>query len=113
MAVVLNLHENFDHQMNIEGQPVMHTVFGHDPGLWTANFVGIGVVIAISGMELTARSLRRSPGPGIIAMVLGSLLCVYSLFGLLYGVIAIAPIGVLMILSGLPVERQEVVQVAP
>ena len=114
MSVVLNLHENFDHEMNIEGQPVMHTVFGRDPGLWTANFLVIGTAIAICVIELAVRSHRRSAQPGVVAIVFGSLLCVYSLFGLFYGVAAIAPIGVLMILSGLPVEpQQEMVTRAP
>ena len=106
MSVVLNLHENFDNQMNIEGQPVMHTVFGRDPGLWVANFVGIGTAIAICVVELAVRSHRRSVQPGIVSIVFGSVLCLYSFFGLLYGVVAIAPIGAFLILSGLPVEPQ-------
>jgi hypothetical protein len=107
MSVVLNLHRNFDHELNIAGQPIMHTVFGHAPGLWTANFVGIVTVIGISKVELAVRSHQKSRGPGTIAVVLGSLLCMYSIFGLLYGVAAIAPIGVLMILSGLSVKQQQ------
>jgi hypothetical protein len=102
----MSLHENFDHQLTIQGQPVMHTVFGHDPGLWTANFVGIGAAIAVCVVELAVRSHRRSAGPGIVALVVGSLLCVYSFFGLLYGVAAIAPIAILMILSGVTVQPE-------
>ncbi len=105
MVVVLSLHVDPDNQRNIEGQLVMHTVYVRDPGLWLANFLGIGSAILIAAVELAVRTRRKSDRPGLCAIVIGSLLCMYSLFGLLYGVAAIAPIGAMLILSGLPLAR--------
>ncbi len=106
ILVVLNLHVDPDNQRNIAGQLVMHTVYVRDPGLWVANFVGVGSAIVVAAVELALRTRRRSARPGPVAFVVGSFLCLYSLFGLLYGVAAIAPIGVMVIVSGLPVARQ-------
>ncbi len=106
MLVVLNLHVDPDNQRNIDGQLVMHTLYGRDSGLWLANFFGIGLAIFGVAVELAIRARTRSPRPGIVALALGTLLCLYSLFGLLYGIIAIAPIGILIIVSGTPVTRK-------
>ncbi len=106
MLVVLNLHLNLDHLTNIDGQPVMRTLYAHDPQLWIANFLGIGAAVAGAVVELAVRTHRRSTNDGVAAIILGSLLCLYSLFGLLYGIAAVAPIGVMVLLSGQPVRRQ-------
>jgi hypothetical protein len=84
----------------------MRTVYARDSALWLANFFAIGAAIAVAFIELAVRTLRRSDRPGVIAYVLGSILCVYSLFGLLYGVAAVGPIGLMLIVSGIPVSRQ-------
>ena len=106
MLVVLNLHVNPDNLRNIEGQSFMHTVYARDPGLWLANFLGIASAIAVAAVELAVRTHRKSDQAEIIAFVLGSLLCVYSLFGVLYGLATIAPIRVMVFVSGVPVARQ-------
>lgn len=106
MLIVLHLHVNPDHRTNINGQPVFSTVYARDPGFWLANFAGVAAAIVVAAIELGARSLHGSNRPGLVAMVLGGLLCAYSLFGLLYGIAAIAPIGAMIILSGTGIARQ-------
>ncbi len=107
MLVVLNLHVDPDNQRTMEGQLVMHTVYVRDPGLWLANFLGIGAVIVVAAVELAVRTRRNSDRPGLCAIVMGSLLCVYSLFGWVYGVAAVAPIGAMVIVSGRAVMRAQ------
>jgi len=106
MSVVINLHVNPDHLRDIEDRPIMHTVYARDSGLWLANFLAVGSVIAVAAVELAIRSHHESSRPGVAALVLGSLLCVYSLFGLLYGLVAVAPIGVMILMAGLPVSQE-------
>ena len=115
MLVILNLHVNPEDLRNIESQPVMHTVYARDSGLWLANFLTIGSAIVVAAVELAIRTRHKSDRPGVIAFVLGSTLCAYSLFGWLYGLAAIAPIGVMVIVSGVSVSRQTqaVTQAAP
>ena len=106
VLVVLHLHVNPDNLRDVQGQPIFRTVYARDPGLWVANFVGIGVAVAIAAIELVVRTARRNQGPSVVAIVLGALLCLYSLFGLLYGIVAVAPIGIMLILSGRSVAPQ-------
>ena len=107
MSIVINLHVNPDHLRDIEGRPVMHTVYARDSGLWLANFLAVGSAIAVAAVELALRKHHESSRPGVVALVLGSLLCVYSLFGLLYGLVAIGPIGVMILVSGVPVPQEQ------
>jgi hypothetical protein len=86
----------------------MQTAYARDPGLWLANFFAIGVVVAVAVVDLAVRTHRRNEQTGVVAYVLGVLLCAYSLFGLLYGVAAIAPIGLMIIVSGIRMTRQRV-----
>ncbi len=106
MLVVINLHVNPDHLRDIEGRSIMHTMYARDTGLWLANFLAIGSAIAVAAVELAIRTHHESGRPGVVALVLGALLCVYSLFGLLYGLVAVAPIAVMILVSGLPVSQE-------
>jgi hypothetical protein len=106
VLVVVHLHVNPNHLTNNNGQPVYLTVYARDPGLWLANFTGIGTAVVVSAVELAERWHRKNTRYGLIATILGGLLCAYSLFGLLYGVAAIAPIGVMLILSGVAIRKQ-------
>jgi hypothetical protein len=108
LLVVLCLHVNPDNLRDVHGQSVFRTVYARDPGLWVANFVGIGSAIVLAAVELAVRTQRKSRTPGVVAIVLGALLCVYSLFGLLYGIAAVAPIGVMLIASGRAMARRGV-----
>jgi hypothetical protein len=108
LLVVLRLHVNPNNLRDVHGQPVFRTVYARDPGLWVANFVGIGTAIVLAAVELAVRTQRKSKGPGVVAIALGALLCLYSLFGLLYGIAAVAPIGVMLIVSGRGMARRRV-----
>ncbi len=105
MVLVLTLRVNPADLRTMSGQPVTHTVFSDDPALWVANFVGIALVLAIAALELVSRARLRRTAAGSISLLLGSLLCLYSLFGLGYGVAAIAPIGAMVVASGTAVSR--------
>jgi hypothetical protein len=106
MVLVLTLQVNPADQRTTEGLPVTHTVFSDEPILWVVNFVGIALVLAIAALELVSRARLGKTAAGSISLVLGSILCVYSLFGLGYGVAAIAPIGAMVIASGTAVSRR-------
>jgi len=105
MVLVLTLQVNPAHVLNEQGQPVTHTVFSDQPVLWVANFVGIALVLVVAALELLSRARLARTAAGSISLVLGSILCLYSLFGLGYGIAAIAPIGGLVIASGSAVSR--------
>lgn len=60
--------------------------------VWIAVLVGFG--------DLIDRSSRRSPRSGGPAIFAGGMLIAFSLFGLAYGVLGLAPLGVLIMLSG-------------
>jgi hypothetical protein len=106
MVLVLTLQVNPADQRTMQGLPVTHTVFSDDPILWVVNFVGIALVLVIAALELVSRARLGKTAPGSISLVLGSILCVYSLFGLGYGVAAVAPIGAMVIASGTAVSRR-------
>ncbi len=94
VLVLTHLHESEG------GQPV--TVYAHAATLWQINIAAIGGALAVAALELSVRTLRRSLRPGVVATVLGVLLCAYSVLGFIFGVLAIAPIGALVICSGRP-----------
>ena len=106
MVLVLTLQVNPADQRTTAGLPVTHTVFSDDPILWVITFVGIALVLAIAALELVSRSRLGKTAAGTISLLLGSVLCVYSLFGLGYGVAAVAPIGAMVIVSGTAVSRR-------
>ena len=100
MVLLLTLQVNPANQRTTAGLPVTHTVFSQDPILWVINFVGIALVLAVAALELMSRARLGRTAPGSISLLLGSLLCVYSLFGLGYGIAAVAPIGAMIVASG-------------
>ncbi len=108
MLVVVTLQVNPAHQLDERGLPVTHTVYSVDPALWIATFCGVALVVAVAASELGLRARRKSTAAGVVALVLGALLCLYSLFGLLYGLAALAPIGGLVLVSGTPVPGADI-----
>ena len=59
----------------------------------------------ISGIaDLTFRLWRRHTQAGILAISSGGCLALYSLFGLVFGFLGIGIIGLLVVLSGLPMK---------
>ncbi len=113
MVLVLTLEVNPADQRTMQGLPVTHTVFSDDPILWVVNFVGVALVLAIAALELVSRARLGRTAAGSISLLLGSFLCVYSLFGLGYGVAAIAPIGAMVIASGTAVSRRAAASADP
>jgi len=106
MVLILTLQVNPADQRTTAGEPVTHTVYSDDPILWVVTFVGIALVLGIAALELFSRARLGRTAPGTISLLLGSILCLYSLFGLGYGIAAIAPIGAMVIASGTAVSRR-------
>ncbi len=113
LALVLTLQVNPADQRTMAGQPVTHSVFSDDPLLWVVNFAGIALVLAIATLELVSRARLGRTAPGTISLLLGSILCLYSLFGLGYGVAAIAPVGAMVVASGTAVSRRAATSPGP
>jgi hypothetical protein len=81
-----------------QGVPVKASLYSQDH-LWLANFAVIGFSVLCGAVDLAVRVRRRFDRPGPLALTVGVTLALYSLFGLLYGVLGIAPIGLLLALS--------------
>lgn len=71
---------------------------------WLANFGVFGFTVVCGAVDLAVRVRRRFDRPGPVALTVGVLLALYSLFGLLYGVLGIAPIGLFVALSARPIK---------
>lgn len=67
----------------------------------------VGITVLVGTLDLLVRVLRSMTGVGIAAMTVGALLIAFSLFGLLRGLLGIGTVGLLVLLSGLPVKALE------
>lgn len=90
-----------------------HTYTGNPPALtlFESDAVSaIDIVIApaigllVGAASLEVRSRRRSSAPWAVALIVGGCVALFSLFGLLWGVASIGVVGVLVLLSALPIE---------
>lgn len=90
-----------------------HTVYTHPPAqtLAQADHVSAEIVttalalaVGIGTLDLVVRLVGRMPVPGLAAMSAGGMLVLFSLFGLLRGLAGIGTAGLLVSLSGLPME---------
>lgn len=90
-----------------------HTYTGNPPALtlFESDAVSaIDIVIApaigllVGAASLEVRSRRRSSAPEAVALIVGGCVALFSLFGLLWGVASIGVVGVLVLLSALPIE---------
>jgi hypothetical protein len=106
MVLILTLQVNPANLRTEQGQPVTHTVFSDQPILWVVTFVGIALILVVAALELVSRARLQRAAAGTISLLLGSVLCLLSLFGLGYGVAAIAPIGAMVIVSGTALSRR-------
>jgi len=86
------------------GNPPALTLYEKGGVIWEINLFLIGLVLVSGAIDLLVRTIRRWTGPGVLAMVAGALLVVYSLFGLIYGLLGIGTIGILVILVGIPMK---------
>ena len=94
------------------GHPPALTFAQRDGPIWLVAVIIIGVALALGVLDLTVRTIRRTPRPGLVAIVVGALVTLFSLFGLLLGLLALGTIGVLLILSGLPINSGRLVPAA-
>lgn len=88
------------------GNPPALTLYERDGAIWEIALFLIGFVLVAGLADLLFRADRQITGPGLLAIVAGCLLVLYSLFGLIYGLLGIGTIGILVILVGLPIKAE-------
>ena len=88
------------------GNPPALTLYERDGAIWEIALFLVGLVLMAGLADLLFRADRRITGPGLLAIVAGGLLVLYSLFGLIYGLLGIGTIGILVILVGLPMKAE-------
>jgi hypothetical protein len=71
------------------GNPPALTLYERNGAIWEIALFLIGLVLMAGLADLLFRAGRRITGPGLSAMVAGGLLVLYSLFGLIYGLLGI------------------------
>lgn len=87
------------------GNPPALSLYEKNGVTWEIALLLIGLVLVAGVTDLLIRTLRQSNGLGVLALAGGGLLILYSLFGLIYGLIGIGTIGILVVLVGLPMKR--------
>ena len=110
-AFILGYH--FAQPSSVWAQIDNRKFYTHPPAitLYQRDQVPYGIVLLLIGLtvasgiaDLTFRWRRRLTQNGILAIAAGGCLALYSLFGLLFGFLGIGTIGLLVILSGLPMK---------
>jgi O-antigen/teichoic acid export membrane protein len=86
------------------GNPPAITLYEKDPVSVIITMSVLGTCLAASFVELVVRTKKRWTRPGSVAIVTGGLTVLFSLFGLLYGLVSIGVVGALVLLSGLPTK---------
>src|ERR1019366_995560 len=95
-----------------------HTYFGNPPSLTLfqrdpISFINVVIVLVVglvaSMIDLVVRIVRHSQRPGTVAVIAGVAVVLFSLFGLLWGLASIGLVGVLLVFSGLPTRRKNVI----
>jgi len=84
------------------GNPPALTLFERDRVSFLTIVVILGVGVLVSTIDLATRTARRSTGPGIAAILAGSVVLLVSLFGLLLGLAGVGVVGGLLIGVGVP-----------
>jgi hypothetical protein len=95
------------------GNPPALSLYEKNGTTWEIALFLIGLVLIAGATDLVVRTLRQSTGLGILAIAGGGLLVLYSLFGLIYGLLGIGTIGILVVLVGRPMKSDIKVQPAP
>lgn len=83
------------------GHPPTLTIFERDPVSVHLALAIVGAALLVSSIEALVLSLRRSPGRGVVSLLSGVLVGIYSLFGLFWGLASIGVIGGLLFITGL------------
>lgn len=58
--------------------------------------------LLVSAIDVEVRWRRKSPSPGVASAIVGAALILFSLFGLLWGVLSIGVVGLLLIVASRP-----------
>ena len=80
------------------------SLYAQNPSVWPLNFGILGATVLGGTVDLAVRMRLRINGPGVLALIAAGLLLLYSLFGLLPGVLGVGPIAVFVALSALPLR---------
>ena len=78
------------------------TLLQKDRFLFTIAIGAVWFTVLAGIVDLTVRSWRKSASLGVFSLITGSLLVLYSLFGLVFGVLGIGLVGVFVMLSARP-----------
>lgn len=58
--------------------------------------------LVVGFIDLLVRTRRSLRGPGVAAMSVGGCVALFSLFGLLWGLVSVGVVGLLIVLTGQP-----------
>jgi hypothetical protein len=103
----------FAHHVAQPGSPFLvvggHTYVTHPPALTLDQrdhvsaesiTIALGLVVLVGTIDLVLRLVRRSTTPGFAALSAGGILVLFSLFGLVRGLVGIGTAGLLVAVSG-------------
>jgi hypothetical protein len=90
--------------LTTQGVELRSSLYAQDPSGWPLNFGILGATVLGGTVDLAIRARLRITGPGVLALIAAGLLLLYSLFGLLQGVLGFGPIAVFVALSALPLR---------
>lgn len=85
------------------GPPVL-TFYRQDPVGARIVAVALGTCLAVGTVDLAVRAVRRSTVPGVGSILVGGLVVLFSLFGLVIGLLGIGTVGLLVLASAWPLR---------
>ena len=86
------------------GSPPALSLFERDNFSVLLAMVLVTVAILVTFLDVSSRRRRADGRPGPASVIAGSLLVVYSLLGLLWGLLSIGVVGLLLILASRPTK---------
>lgn len=87
------------------GNPPALTLFQRDPVSFVIIALVLGVGVLASSVDMAIRVGQHATRAGGVAIGAGALVFLVSFFGLLVGIASIGVVGILLVLSGLPMRR--------
>ncbi len=91
------------------GNPPALTLYENDQAGITVLTAAVAIAITVSAMDVMVRRSRNYQGIGVTSAIAGGLLLVFSLFGLLWGLVSFGIVGLLLILASRPMAATLVV----
>ncbi|HTT59675.1 MAG TPA: hypothetical protein VMF33_06470 [Acidimicrobiales bacterium] len=89
------------------GDPPALTLRQRDPASCSVITVALGLGLLTALIDLIVRKLPRVGGVGVGALIAGLALMVFSLLGLLLGLVTVGVDGALLVLAGLLLRRDD------